>query len=114
MFKVIMTAFILCANVDAASFEIDLKCDERSDRGITWDDGTKTLTCGNLKVMPQCGATVNLRMRTITCSNTGPINFYCPGGMEQVASERGAPVKYECRDKPTLDGPGNLRITITR
>ncbi len=112
MFKVIMTMFIICANVDAASFEIDLKCDET--KGISWNDTSKTLTCGNLKVMPQCGATVDLRQRIITCSNAGPINFYCPGGMEQVASERGAPVKYECRDKPTLDGPGNLRITVTQ
>lgn len=109
MIRVIFATFIACGNVDAASLNVEMTCDQSS---LVWNQSTQLLTCGNLKMMPKCNASYDSVTRTLTCSAVGNIDFYCPGGFKQTISE-GPVARYYCSDID-LPRPGNLRITISK
>jgi len=109
MIRVIMSVFIVCGDVNAASFQVDMKCSNN----MNWDQTAQVLTCDNLKMIPKCNATYDPFSRTLTCSSTGNIDFQCPGGFKTEPTEPGTQAKYSCSDVG-LKNPSNLRITIIK
>jgi hypothetical protein len=109
--KYIGIALLFAASIaEGSAFKLDLDC---PDSTLKYNRATRLITCNQIVVdatacEPSISATEAGHFN-IYCSGKGEIKFVCPGGMNQIPSERGEPITYFCGDLK-LGPPARLRI----